>query len=58
MSNQGRTFVLAANRDDAIAWCRKNRVKPYAKSTIILTTALACRGHEYREGDYAVNLGC
>lgn len=57
MSEQGRTFILAMNRDDAIAWCRENDVKPYAKSTIILTTALACRGHEYRDGDGVVNLG-
>lgn len=54
----GRTFVLATSRDDAIAWCRENGVKPYARNTIILATALACRGHEFREGDDAVNLGC
>lgn len=53
----GRTFVLASSRDDAIAWCRKNGIKPYAKNTIIITTPLACRGHEYRDGDYAVNTG-
>jgi hypothetical protein len=55
--SEGRSFILATSRPDAIAWCRRVGIKPYAKSTIILTTALACRGHEYREGDKAYNLG-
>ena len=53
----GRTFILATSRADAIAWCRKNGVKPYATNTIILTNAHACRGHEFREDDTAYNLG-
>lgn len=57
MRAEGRTFILATSRAGAIAWCRRNGWKPYAKSTIILTTALACRGHEFREGDRAINLG-
>ncbi len=55
--SERRNFILASSRAEAIAWCRENTIKPYAKSTIILTTALACRGHEFREDDTAYNLG-
>lgn len=54
--HEGRIFILAENRDDAIAWCRQNSVKPYAESTVIITTPLACRGHERHDNDRVVEL--
>jgi hypothetical protein len=52
-----RIFVLADTLPQAHAWCRRNGIRPYARTTIVATRGPVLRGHGVRAGDRVVFLG-
>ena len=56
-SPSDRVFILSPSVRRAREWCRENDIPPHAKRVVIITTVEATRGHEFRPGDRAVDLG-
>lgn len=49
-----RTFVIARTQEDGRAWCDRNGVKPYAKSTTIVSRPMHLAGVPIRSEDLVV----
>lgn len=49
-----RTFVIAATQEDGRAWCPRGGVKPYAKSTVIVSRPMHLAGVPIRPEDRVV----
>lgn len=52
-----KTFILADNYAQARAWCRREGVRVYARSTVIATRGPSLRGYRVRDEDRVVFLG-
>lgn len=53
-----RTFLFACDKPTAVAWCKENGVKPYARTTLILTNRNPQNAHGFdiMPGDVCVFL--
>lgn len=52
-----KTYILAPSVRAAHEWCIAHDVQRYAKSTVIISTPDATRGHAVRPGDRVINIG-